>query len=124
MDARRSVRAPKPPRVRAKHRLGRCYELAGKGIFYGGGDRGWVLVHGIAWCGGHAWLQNGDWVYDAVKDKCFTAPQYVAEFQATPIRVYTRDEVFARSCEYGHWGPWHDPVAALIEYERKRGQIT
>lgn len=44
MDARRSVRAPKPPRVTAKHRLGRCYELAGKGIFYGGGDRGWVLA--------------------------------------------------------------------------------
>lgn len=97
----------KGPRVRARDRTHRCYELAGKGQQR---DPSWTLVHGTirGWIG-HAWLEKDGAVYDAVLDRFMSVEQYVEEFGAKVERRYSRKEAAHEilSAQRLTWGPWH-----------------
>ena len=105
--------APKPPRVRARDRAGRCYELAGRGALE---HAGWGLVHGrvrgpLGAAIGHAWCRSscGRWVYDATEDRVYAADSYAEKFAATEVMHYATSRQVAEAMRRaGHWGPWHD----------------
>lgn len=98
------------PRVRARSRQGRCFELAGKGQQR---DPSWILVHGTiyGWIA-HAWLEKDGTAYDAVIDRFVPVPQYEREFDAIAERRYgprEAAEAMLSGPQGRHtWGPWHE----------------
>lgn len=106
------------PRVNARKRAGRCYELCVRGLLNSPTSvaESWLLVHGtVRWNGpggrmGHAWLVtfDGETVYDAVRDETRPAAEYQALFAANEERRYALKEVAGEVIGSGHWGPWHE----------------
>ncbi len=103
-----------PVRVRARHRQGRCYELAGKGIIKDGADE-WALVHGTLQTPNlgpmpHAWCERRGFVYDPVLDSVYDATEYAARWQAVVHARYDRLTACRLVGATGSWGPWHDQL--------------
>jgi hypothetical protein len=101
---------PKPAsRIRPRSRLGRCYELAGRYVF---DDPRWSLVHGTACCADgrvwHAWLKFGDYIYDPVLDRSYSAHEYASTFDTEEDSTFTQREAAVTALKFGHWGPWVD----------------
>ena len=104
-----------PPRINARRRLGRCYELAGRGIVECAAGSGWTLVHGMArvsrgsmLIGGHAWCENVERpiAYDAVANRYYLLKNYYALWRAKPALRLTPKQAARRLLKEGHWGPW------------------
>jgi len=96
--------------LKVRRRLGRCFELAGRGQQMV--DPTWTLVHGrIAAVPGllvaHAWLEKRGVVYDPVLDRLMPARQYARDQSAVIERRYSFWQAVKASHASGHWGPWH-----------------
>jgi hypothetical protein len=109
------------PKVRARSRRGRCYELAFKGQIR---DTSWILVHGTVrgrlrngTIGriGHAWLVKGQEVYDPVLDASTTAEEYANKYAAVEERRYTAEEMAKLVLSTNSRGPWHETNGATLE---------
>ena len=95
----------------ANPRLGRCYELSGRHV---SGHRSATLIHGKLvnpFAQGHAelehaWVEDGDEVYDPVMDKTWPKDAYYGLFKATAHKRYSGSEVLQQSLKHQHWGPW------------------
>lgn len=97
----------KLPRIRARSRRGRCFELAGRGQL---SNPAWKLVHGLSTVGGpvlvpHAWLELDGIVYDPVLDKAMPIDQYKTQCGALIGRRYTAKQAAALTHRLGMWGP-------------------
>lgn len=95
-------------RVRARSRIGRCYELAWKGIMRCPEA---TLVHGIVRgpCDSrieHAWLMVDDSVYDVTDDRVFSWQEYRDRFAAVVTSRYSLREAARNAADSGHSGPW------------------
>jgi hypothetical protein len=103
------------PQINARRRLGRCYELAGRGIIECAAESGWTLVHGRArvsrsspLIGGHAWCENLDCgiAYDAVANRFYRLENYYRLWKAKPVLRFTPKQAAIKLSKEGHWGPW------------------
>lgn len=106
----------RPPRLNVRRRMGRCFELAGRG--QQAVDPTWSLVHGYiavfpdkprrnCLMMAHAWLQKGHTVYDPVVDSVFSSKEYTDRFGAKPQRRYSAALAARFIHAFKHWGPWH-----------------
>lgn len=92
-------------------RLGQCYELAGR---YVTDHPDSVLVHGKLvnrFSKGfpeieHAWVEEGDEIFDPVMDRRFSKDLYEQLFNVTVYHKYTFEEVLKMTLRHKHWGPW------------------
>ena len=92
-------------------RLERCYELSGR-YMYSYADS--ILVHGhlINPFGkglkeiNHAWIEDGNEVFDPVMDMSWPKEVYESLFKAKVDKKYSSDEMLKKINETGHWGPW------------------
>ena len=104
--------------VPEEHRNGDCYEAAGRYVMDHSlsGDRGLVLVHGLA-IGqgtisgvqfGHAWVEDGEDVLDVANGKELRVPKplYYAIGGVSGTYKYTWEEMRKKMLEHRHWGPW------------------
>jgi hypothetical protein len=106
------------PRIRARTRARRCYELAARGLLQ---DPSWRLVHGTnLGMAGHAWLTKDGIVYDAVRDQYMAADVYAQKRGAVAERHYGPNEAAEQVCLAGHWGPWHETAGAVQGVIRRR----
>ena len=92
-------------------RLGLCYELSGR---YVSGHPEAILVHGrltnrferghkeIE----HAWVEEGNKIFDPVMDKVWPKETYEGVFNVKVYKKYTHIEVLKMTLEYKNWGPW------------------
>jgi hypothetical protein len=91
-------------------RAKRCYELAWRAVLDEPRLRlvhGWLLSSIGQSYYGHAWvLLPGDRVYDAVKDKYFSAHDYAVQHHAIVGRVFTRKQAAKAALKHKHYGPW------------------
>jgi hypothetical protein len=97
-------------RVLARTRVGRCFELAYRGLWQDESGK-WQMVHGYVrgpwgYQIEHAWLLRGDEVYDPVHDEVFTAAEYSAKYAAEPVRLFSLEEAAAMASKAGHYGSW------------------
>lgn len=99
------------PRVRARNRQGRCFELSLKGQLL---DPSWTLVHGsiFGWIG-HAWLIKDGTVYDPVLDQYLTQIENGQMREAVVERTYQLKEAAGLCASAGHYGPWHATSATV-----------
>jgi hypothetical protein len=92
------VMAKSSPRVRARKRAHRCYEMAVKGQIQA---PDWTIVHGtVLVLGspvGHGWLERDSEVYDPVDDKFFEQQRYYSERGAVARGRYSPKQSSARS---------------------------
>lgn len=96
-----------PPRIRARKRKGRCYELTGKGVI-DNPDVGWVLVHGTVNGIPHAWFNKGIMIYDPIFDEIYTCATYRNKYgPVMEDRRYSHKEAIEMVLKYNHYGPWH-----------------
>jgi hypothetical protein len=106
MDSSNTV--PRPI-CRARKRQGRCYELAGAALLNSPSQTSWRLVHGTArgtpGIGGHAWLTDGESVWDPLLNRRLIWAEYRAAFEATPSTTYTRAQMCELLCQHNQWGP-------------------
>ncbi len=110
---------PQLPRVPARKRTGRCFELSGRGQMH---DPSWTLIHGhVAFQPGfgevliaHAWLEKRGTVYDATLDRAFTAEQYASEYFAIADKRYSYAQAAKQALRTRHWGPWHKCQEILV----------
>lgn len=111
MEATLVTAVPTGPRVRARNRKGRCFELAGKGQWR---DPSWTLVHGsiFGWIA-HAWLVKDGMVYDAVGDQFMSERDYQEQYQSVIERSYQWKEAAMFLADSPHWGPWHKTSASF-----------
>ena len=94
-----------------KQKLGKCYELSGR---YVCGHPEAILVHGYLvnkfTIGlrkiNHAWVEEGDEVFDPVMGKRFPKAVYDGIFQPIPKKRYSFDDVIRLTNKSGNWGPW------------------
>ena len=94
-------------------RRGRCYELSGR---YVSVHPDTILVHGkivnpIERKGllkeiEHAWVEEGNEIFDPCMDVRWPKQIYESFFKAKPYKKYTHDEVNKISLKTRHWGPW------------------
>lgn len=97
-------------------RLGRCYELAGR---YVSQKPGAQLVHGHIFNPfnrngegkgfadiDHAWVEEGNQVFDPVMDKRWPKDVYYGLFQATEQGRFNYEQVLKMMLQHRHWGPW------------------
>ena len=107
--------------------MGNCYEAAASALLFRRQFADWVLVHGHPtrtiepYCQfGHAWLEQGDTVFDAASRKVLRRNVY---YQAGQIdyrdnRLYTEPEARAFIQLTQHWGPWEGPDAEDVPDRR------
>ncbi len=111
------------PRVRARKRVTRCYELAGRGLLSAGGNSPWDLVHGTIQGKegllGHAWLERDGIVYDPVADFLFAARDYRRIRRARTIRRYSAIEAIKTMAESKLYGPWIRKPGMIFREERQ-----
>jgi hypothetical protein len=55
---------------------------------------------------GHAWLIQGDMIWDPVEAKTYPADQYRSERDAKVFATYSRQEMCHEVCRDDSWGPW------------------
>jgi hypothetical protein len=106
------------PRINARKRIGRCYELAGRGLLQAGALSRWNLVHGTVTetegLLGHAWLELGGLVYDPVMDFLFTKKDYYGARKAKVVRRYTMRQAAVLMVRHKTAGPWTKTPANVI----------
>ena len=92
-------------------RFGRCYELAGR---YVSSHHDAVLVHGELinkFTVGHpkiehAWVEEGNEIFDPVMDRRFPKTVYEGIFQPVVHKKYSWIDVIKITNKTGNWGPW------------------
>jgi hypothetical protein len=107
------IDAKPSPRIRARTRAHRCFELSGRGAL---NDPSWTLVHGSIYGPNniaHAWLTKDGVVYDTVIDRYMTEIEYAEKFNAVSERSYELKEATPLLLKQGHWGPWHDTLSIV-----------
>lgn len=105
-------KAPLAPKVRARSRAHRCYELVGQALVdlhQSTSAVQWEIVHGTYRGGlGHAWLEHADgWAFDAVKLEMLPTRDYYAKYEAAPERRYDVKALAEMIERFGIWGPFH-----------------
>lgn len=104
------------PRITARKRIGRCYELAGIGLLRHK-PRQWTLVHGTVKAGqqtlGHAWFERGELVYDPVKDFVFIRPHFYRTLRAKAVKRYSVRSAAKHMLVKKSFGPWWDAPAEV-----------
>ena len=117
------------PRKSFRNRQSRCFELAWGYLCDSREDIGWALVHGEVDSAlgrmGHAWLELGDTVYDAVLDELFPTADYRLMFTALEIARYSREEAAQHAVSSVHSGPWIErrwPNTASANRTRRAGE--
>jgi hypothetical protein len=55
---------------------------------------------------GHAWLEGGDQVFDAVLNQILPCGEYRLRYGAAPLVKFTRAEAAQAVLERKHFGPW------------------
>lgn len=102
-------------------RLGRCYELSGRYVL---DNHDAILVHGsvngIRMTGKdrdnpHAWVEEGDEVFDPVMDQRIPKEAYYGMMQAKVVKKYEWDEMAKTMLKAAHWGPWHQETNEAFE---------
>lgn len=95
-----------------KDRIGDCYRMAGRYVM---DNDNAILVHGtingIRFTGKdvdnpHAWVEEGNEVFDPVWDQRFPKEAYYEIAGAKPIKSYNLDQAAAEMLKSEHWGPW------------------
>ena len=94
-----------------RSRLGKCYELSGR---YVSEHPNAILVHGKIynrWTKGypsvdHAWVEEGNEVFDPVWGKRLPLFFYYELFNAEVHKKYSYEEVLKKMLREGNWGPW------------------
>lgn len=97
--------------LESKSRVGKCYELAGQ---YVSDHPDSVLVHGKLINPSskglseieHAWVEEGDEVFDPVLDKRFPKNIYNSLFKTEEHKRYSFEEVLKMTLTHKDWGPW------------------
>ncbi len=92
-------------------RVGKCYELAGR---YVSDHPDSVLIHGKLinpFSKGmseveHAWVEEGNEIFDPVMDKRFPKHVYQSLFKVEEYNRYSYHDVHKMTSHHGHWGPW------------------
>lgn len=93
-------------------RLGDCYRSSGR---YVTNNQNAILVHGtingVRFTGKdfdnpHAWIEEGDEVYDPVWDKRFPQELYYGMMRAKVQKKYDWEAASIAMVRSGHWGPW------------------
>ena len=93
-------------------RLGQCYVLSGRYVL---NNSNAILVHGtingIRFTGKdfdnlHAWVEEGDEVFDPVLDKRFPKDMYYEVMNAKSHKKYDQEKMMVIMLREGHWGPW------------------
>lgn len=100
-------------------RQGRCFELSGKHIL----DNDGILVHGFVtdkiktgYVIIHAWVEDGDKVFDAVLDEIFDKGLYYALFDAEPVHTYNKTDASKWMLQTGHFGYWEEMDESKINF--------
>lgn len=95
---------------RYRNREQRCFELSAKTIL---DNTDWTLVHGKINLPElpnhfyfHAWVMNGNKVYDPVKDLECTWEEYQEQFHAEILKTYSAKQTAELISGTGHYGPW------------------
>lgn len=98
-------------------RLGLCYVLSGR---YVSSHPKSVLVHGELinkfTIGNpkvdHAWVEEGDEIFDPVMNRRFPKAVYEGIFQPVSHKKYSHMDVITITSKTGNWGPWdeHDTI--------------
>ncbi len=105
------------PRIAARKRVGRCYELAGMGILKHKCRR-WTLVHGTVinemQTLGHAWFERGPLVYDPVKDFVFTRTLFYRTHKAKAKKRYSVRQAARLMVKNKTFGPWWNAPANVV----------
>jgi hypothetical protein len=84
----------------------------------------WLLVRGIfhdargAW--GHAWLEDGDTVYDPMQRGFFPKLDYYAINHVSRTVHYNVKTALDHSLRSGHFGAWDEQIAATKHLPRDR----
>lgn len=99
-----------------EERLGDCYRLAGRYVM---DHPEAILVHGtingVRFTGKdfdnpHAWIEEGEEVYDLVWDKRFPKEVYYGMMQVKVNKKYDWDEMSEAIFKAKDWGPWEEEV--------------
>jgi hypothetical protein len=101
-------------------RLGQCYTLSGR---YAKDHEDALLVHGIIngrrWGvdkdNPHAWIEEGEEVYDLVMDLRLPKELYYEIMNARALYKFDHEQVCIQMLKTGHWGPWIEPEDRLKE---------
>jgi hypothetical protein len=104
------------PKISAKRRHGRCYELAWLAFDDMDDPGDWRLVHGIV--NGpagiarmeHAWLTDGVEVFDPVLNLFSTLKAYRNRHKAKVVATYDRKQMRDMTNRHKHFGPWDEPA--------------
>lgn len=94
-------------------RSGRCFELSGKRSLYHP-DKGLTLVHGTIQNFGkpaiaHGWVEHSDGtMHDPTTDQTFDSMVFNAFFNPVIEKRYSKEEVYDKIFDSGHFGPWHE----------------
>jgi len=110
----------KPPDVRRPvgpkstgNRQERCFELAFQAFMAMETPGEWRLVHGEL-SGetvrngrvSHAWLTNGQEVFDPVQEKFFTEAEWQSRYNAVALAIFDELQCAETAIKAGHYGPW------------------
>jgi hypothetical protein len=100
------------PATKARHREGRCYELAYLAFLRLPADTEWSLIHGqVNGPGGgridHAWLQCPGWIWCPAAADAVAEVSYRLKYRAVEGVRYSRAEAAKMVVRDGHLGPWH-----------------
>ena len=107
------------PRVRARKRVGRCFELSFAVLM---DHEDWTLVHGIVngppdecprTC--HAWLERDGQVFDPVSDELSPSLRYRIRFDALAVARYSAHQAGGLALETRHYGPWHPELLTFAD---------
>jgi hypothetical protein len=93
--------------------LGLCYELSGR---YVSAHPKSILVHGKItnpFAKGlpeveHAWVENGNEIFDPVMDMKWPKNVYEDFFKAKIYKKYSFMDTIKITDKTGHWGPWEE----------------
>lgn len=99
------------PKTRARKRQGRCYELAHKTLMKMDNPGSWRLIHGVVEYNkghviDHAWLSDGNEVFDAVLNRFFPINEY-CDGRVEVHASYSQKEAAVACLEHDSYGRWH-----------------
>lgn len=104
------------PSLTFQHRRGRCYELAGWAVLFGGtAPPNTLLVHG-SWTGpipkeriGHAWLllPGGAQVWEPIRARLYDRDEFYAWTKAWDEVSYSVAHARRMVTAHEHFGRWH-----------------
>jgi len=117
------------PRIRARVRWKRCYELTCRGLLIDDCDERWRVVHGeITDVNGmtfpHAWLAAGELIYDAVLDEAFLRDEFTMVYSPIEYASFDRRQAAHAASKFGTYGPWAGPECEVVPHRALRAHLA